>query len=89
MLFNHNNVKVNYSSLPNFTSTINSHNKKILRQEKIASPKPHCNCRAKEFCPLNGGFLQFSVVCGCKITSKNTTEDLPHHIGFTKKKKNK
>ena len=43
-LFNRNDVKVSYSSLPNFASIINSHNKKILRQEEMASPKPHCNC---------------------------------------------
>ena len=43
-LFNCNNVKISYSSLPNFASITNFHNKKILRQEEIASPKPHCTC---------------------------------------------
>ena len=52
-LFNRNNVKVSYSSLPNFARIINSHNKNTLRQEDLASPKPHCNCRVKESCPLN------------------------------------
>ena len=46
-LFNQNNVRVSYGSLLNFASIINSHNKKILRQEEMASPKQHCNCRAK------------------------------------------
>ena len=49
----------------------------------MASPKPHCNCRVKESCPLNGDCLQSSVVYGCKITSNNTTEDSPHHISLT------
>ena len=56
-LFNRNNVKVSYSSLRNFVSIINSHNKKILRQEEMALPKPHCNCRVKESCPLNSDCL--------------------------------
>ena len=82
-LFNCNNVKVSYSSLPNFASIINSHNKKILRQEEMASPKPHCNCRVEESCPLNGDCLQYSVVYGCKITPNNIAEDSPHWIGLT------
>ena len=81
--FNQNNVKVSYSSLPNFASIINSHNKKILRQEEMASQKPYCNCRVKESCPLNSDCLQSSVVYGCKITSNNTAEDSPHYIGLT------
>ena len=82
-LFNHSNVKVSYSSLPNFASIINSHNKKILRQEEMVSPKPHCNCRVKESSPLNGDCLQSSVAYGCKITSSNTAEDSPHYTGLT------
>ena len=49
----------------------------------MASPKPHCNCRVKEYCPLNGDCLQSSVVYGCKITSNDTAEDSPHYIGLT------
>ena len=60
-LFNCNNIKVSYGSLPNFANTINSHNKKILRQEEMASPKPHCNCKLKESCPLNSDCLQSST----------------------------
>ena len=81
-LFNRNYFKVSYSSLPNFLSIINSHNKKILRQEEMALPKPHCNCKVKESCPLYCDSLQSSVVCGCKITSNNTAEDSPHYISL-------
>ena len=49
----------------------------------MASSKPHCNCKVKESCPLNGDCLQSSVVYGCKITSNNTAEDSPHYIGLT------
>ena len=82
-LFKRSNVKVSYSSLPNFASIIDSHNKKILRQEEMALPKPHCKCRVKESCPLNGDILQSSIVYGCKITSNNTAGDSPHYIGLT------
>ena len=43
-LFNRNNVKVSYSSLPNFDSVINGHNKNILNEQEKPSP---CNCRDK------------------------------------------
>ena len=39
-LFNRNNVKVSYSSLPNFKSLINGHNKNILNEQEKPSP---CN----------------------------------------------
>ena len=50
-LFNRNNVKVNYNSLPDFDSVINSHNNNILNELEEPSP---CNCRGKESCTLNG-----------------------------------
>ena len=50
-LFNRNNVKVSYSSLPNFKTVINGHNKNILNEQEKPSP---CNCRDKTSCPLNG-----------------------------------
>ena len=50
-LFNRNNVKVNYSSLPNFKSVINGHNKNILNEQEKPSPY---NCRDKRSCPLIG-----------------------------------
>ena len=49
----------------------------------MPSPKLNCNCRVKEYCPLNGDCLQSSVVYGCKITSNDTAEDSPHYIGLT------
>ena len=62
----------------------NSHNKKTLRKEKIASAKPHCNCRVKEPCSLNGDCLKSSAVYGCKITSSDTVEDSPQYMALQK-----
>ena len=46
-LFNRNNVKVSYNSLPNLKSVINGHNKNILNEKEKPSP---CNCREKTSC---------------------------------------
>ena len=35
--FNQNNVKVGYSSMPNFASIVNSHSKKILNENQYQS----------------------------------------------------
>ena len=50
-LLNRNNVKVSCSSLPNYESLINRHNKNILNKQEKPSP---CNCRDKTSCPLKG-----------------------------------
>ena len=50
----------------------------------MASSKPHCNFRVKEFCPRNGDRLQSSVVHGCKTTSNKTAKDQPNYIAVTK-----
>ena len=54
-LHNPNNLKISYSSMPNFGSIINSHNKKIINSNIRKQPAPTCNCRSKSSCPLNGG----------------------------------
>ena len=82
-IFNRNNVKISYSSLPNFSSIINSHNKKIINNN---IPKPSaltCNCRSKTSCPLNGDCLQSSLVYICKAGAPNITENYPHYTGLT------
>ena len=50
-LFNCNNVKSSYSSLPNCKTVINNHDKNILHE-----PEKHflCNYREEAICPLNG-----------------------------------
>ena len=64
-IFNRNNVKISYSSMPNFGSIINSHNKKIINSNIPKQPAPTCNCRSKSSCPLNGGCFQSSLVYIC------------------------
>ena len=82
-VFNRNNVKVSYSSMPNFASIINCHNKKILN-ENIAKPTSEsCNCKVKAFCLLDDNCLQSSLVYICKAATPTIKNDYPHYIGLT------
>ena len=82
-VFNRNNVKVSYSSMPNFASIINSHNRKKLN-ENIAKPiSASYNCRVKASCPLDGNCLQTSLVYICQAATPELTDDYPHYIGLT------
>ena len=84
-IFNWSNVQISYSSLPNFASIINSHNKKIINNGIPKPSAPTVNCRSKISCPLSGDCLQSSLVCICKADTPNITENYPHYIGLTEK----
>ena len=79
-LFNGNNVKVSYSSLPNFKSVINGHNKNILNEQEKPSPR---NCRDKTSCPLNGSCQHKNLVYSCKVSTSDVKQNHPHYIGLT------
>ena len=79
-LFNRNNVKVSYSSLPNFKSVINGHNKNILNEQEKPSP---CNCRDKTSFPLNGSCQHKNLVYSCKVSTPDIRQNHPHYIGLT------
>ena len=79
-LFNRNNVKVSYSSLPNFKSVINGHNKNILNEQGHPSP---CNSRDKTSCPLNWRCQHKSLVYSCKVSTLDIKQNHPPHIGLT------
>ena len=79
-IFNRNNVKVSYCTMPNFAAAINSHNKKILHQ--VPQNNQGCNCRTKSECPLEGNCRQKNVVYKCDVNS--TTPNKPvTYIGCT------
>ena len=82
-IFNRNNVKISYSSWPNFASIINSHNKKIINNNILKPSAPTCNCCSKTSCPLNEDCLQSSLVYICKADTPNIIENDPHYIGLT------
>ena len=82
-LFNRNNLKVSYSCLPNISSIISSHNKKILNANDPGEPNERsCNCQKKNSCPLNGNCLDKELIYRCKIQNPTTNAE-KFYIGLT------
>ena len=56
-IFNKNTIKVSYSCLPNVKSSVNKHNKKVLRKVKEGTssnePVKTCSCPRNTECPLD------------------------------------
>ena len=82
-IFNWNNVKISYSSMPNFAGIINSQNEKIIKNNIPKPSAPTCNCRSKTSFPLNGAYLQSNLVYICKADTPDMIENHPHYIGLT------
>ena len=82
-VFNQNNVKVSYSSMPNVASIINTHNKKILNENIAKTTCESCNYRVKVPCSLDGNCLQSSLIYICKVVTPKITNDYFHQIGLT------
>ena len=79
-LFNCNNVKVSYSSLPNFKSVINGHNKNILNEKEKPSP---CNYRDKTPCVLKRNCQHENLVYFYKVSATDIKQNHRHYIGLT------
>ena len=68
-VFNKNNLKISYSTMPNMKQHIDKHNNKIIKQ---ADPKENknekdCICRKPVECPMDGKCAVKSVVYQAKI----------------------
>ena len=63
---NKNNINISYSCMPNMSTVILGHNKKLLstlpKADRPTIADPKCNCRIKTACPLNGECKQKSIV---------------------------
>ena len=76
-VFNRNNCKVSYCCMESVISLISRHNKNVLsrannkKEQEIST----CNCRDKDFCPLNGKCLQENVVYKATITTQNESKE--------------
>ena len=80
-IFNTNNLKVSYKTLPNMKQTISAHNKKVLsdddkqtNQNKPADKKRTCSCRpnSPEPCPLDGYCLEKNLIYQADVTETDT-----------------
>ena len=91
--FNRNTIKVSFSCMNNTKQIIDNYNKRILSpSEHIDSTADStaintkdnktCNCRQNNTCPLNGNYLQSSVLYQATVTRKdNSTSET--YIGLT------
>jgi hypothetical protein len=71
--------------MPNISTTISSHNHKILDNPTGTQQNNYrlCNCRQKQKCPLDGNCLQQSVVYQATVTSDNDKTATETYIGLT------
>ena len=76
-IFNKNTIKLSYSCLPNIKNIINSHNRKILKENKTSIK--NCNCRMKNKCPFDGHCLKKGIYKATVLCSKGNKE----YIGST------
>ena len=79
-LFNRNNIKLSYSSLPNFKSVINVHNKSILNEQEKPSL---CNCRDKTSYPLKGSRQHKNLAYSCEVSTPDLKQNHPHWMRLT------
>ena len=77
--FNRNTIKVSYSTMPNMTNIISSHNRKLT--SRAAQPSEEgCNCRRPNECALQGKCQTSNLVYRCRVTIADDTQD---YIGLT------
>ena len=70
-LFNKNNMKLSYRTMPNMESIITKHNRKLLSSMESVNNERTCNCRNKVTCPLQGNCLAKSVIYKATVISDN------------------
>ena len=72
--FNRSKIKVSYCTMPNMMKQINKHNAKILRNKTDETDVRMCNCRSGRICPVDGQYLQKSVIYQADIKCQNTVK---------------
>ena len=73
-IFNLNNIKISYSSVPNVKNLIKQHNSKTLSKDQEKTQRS-CNCIIKKGCPLNGKCLHGCMVYMAEITTNTTYKE--------------
>ena len=66
--------------MPNMKSKIQSHNRRILSNNKKTNTTILCNCREKNTCPLNGKCKIANVIYEAKVITKDSEKK---YIGST------
>ena len=72
-VFNRNTVKISYSCLPNISSIISGHNRKIIKQQTQTPVQQFCSCRqGTRACPLEAKCLEQSIIYKATVKSDNS-----------------
>ena len=82
-IFNRNTLKLSYSCMPNAKSTIDAHNRRLLKQTNTSESTSNaslCNCRKKENCPLENQCLTRGIVYQATVTTEQGSEC---YVGLT------
>ena len=82
-IFNRNTIKPSYSCMLNVKSTIDVHNKRLLRQanpSESISDASLCNYRKKQDCPLGNQCLTRGIVYQATVTTEQESEC---YVGLT------
>ena len=83
-LFNKNNCKLSYSTMPNLNQIISGHNKKVLRNNKPQEIEKPCNCNGGvKNCPIEGNCLKKDIVYEAKVNTENKEDKLYLGISAT------
>ena len=81
-LFNSNNCKISYSTMPNLKQFISGHNKKILRKNEPKKAEKGCNCRGGvQSCPVEGQCLKQEVIYEVEVVAQQQEDK--SYIGST------
>jgi len=70
--FNRNTIKISYSCMPNISSIISSHNRKVLGQTNNITEEG-CNCPRRTICPVDGKCLTKSVIYKAEVKVGNSS----------------
>ena len=70
-LFNKNNMKLSYCTMPNMESLITKHNRKVQSSRVPANNRAACNCKKNNVCPLQGKCRAESIVYKATVTTIN------------------
>ena len=81
-LFNRNNVKVSYTSMPNMNAIMNGHNKKVLSEEQNRDERT-CNCRNPKHFPVDGHCLTAGVMYEVTVNSDFSQYEQRIYKGIT------
>ena len=71
-IFNRNSIKISYSCMPNISTIIKSHNRKLTSKTPTIAEKSgkECNCRKPEECPMSGKCLSSQIVYKATVKSE-------------------